>query len=1294
METSPTSVTETSSTSVTETSPTSVTETSSTSVTKTRPTSVTETSPTSVTETSPTSVTETSSTSVTETSPTSVTETSPTSVTETRSTSVTKTRPTSVTETSPTSVTETSPTSVTETSSTSVTETSPTSVTETSPTSVTETSSTSVTKTRPTSVTETSPTSVTETSPTSVTETSSTSVTETSPTSVTETSSTSVTETSPTSVTETSPTSVTETRSTSVTKTRPTSVTETSSTSVTETSPTSVTKTRPTSVTETSSTSVTETSPTSVTETSPTSVTETSPTSEPKRSTTSGPTISTSPVLKTETTHFTPVTIPCQPQCRWTKWFDVDFPSPGPHGGDADTLGNIVRRGGKICRRPEYITRLECRVESHPEVSIETLGRVVECNISKDLMCRNRDQSGEVGMCNYEVRVLCCEPPEWCPHTSVTPYAKPSSPPEPTSVVSTTTCYCSVSDKLYRAGSIIYNRTDLDGHCYYATCSLDCHVVRTHYTCASGTTPPVPTTSPAGGARRHKPGVFPPQKGETWAMPNCSQATCEGNGVITLQPRPCPQVQRPTCANGYPPVKVVDPDSCCPHYRCQCVCSGWGDPHYITFDGTYYTFLDNCTYVLVQQILPVYGHFRVLIDNYFCGAEDGLSCPQSIIVEYRQDRVVLTRKPVLGVMTNEIIFNDKVVKPGFQKDGVSVSQIGIKMYLTIPELGVQVMFSGLIFSVELPFSKFANNTEGQCGTCTNDKKDECRLPGGTVVPSCSDMSGHWKVTTPHQPPCHGPPPKPTAVGPTPSPAPCLPSPICQLILSEVFELCHPLIPPLAFYQGCTFDHCHLNDSNVLCSSLELYASLCASRGICIDWRHHTNHTCSFTCPADKVYLPCGPSKPSYCYGSDNTSLVALVDTVPITEGCFCPENMTRFSMSSPVCVPADWCLGPHGEAVEPGHTISVDCQQCTCESSTLTMSCHRQPCPLPPACPLPGFVPVPAAPQAGQCCPQYNCACDTSYCPEPVACPEGSHPVVTYTEGACCPSQNCSWDVCSVNGTLYQPGSVVSSSLCETCRCEVSSSPQLDTVVISCETQICNTHCPAGFEYQEQSGQCCGLCVQQACVVNASDSSTRIFYPGQSWPDPTNPCVTHECEKHRDGLVVVTRKKACPPLNCPAQAQLSEDGCCLACPPPQPRNQSACAVYYKREVIVHGDCRSPRPMRVAYCQGNCGDSSAKYSLEANTIERNCSCCRELRVSPTTVTLRCKDGSSRTFGYTLVKECGCVGQQCGPRDNLSHSKESGPLQSDEEQSQETGHTGWRRGSSSPRSSRPPPSGTQR
>ncbi|XP_073745916.1 mucin-5AC [Callorhinus ursinus] len=1016
------------------------------------------------------------------------------------------------------------------------------------------------------------------------------------------------------------------------------------------------------------------------------------------------------------------MTVTCQPQCTWTKWFDVDFPSPGPHGGDVESFSNIMRRGEKICRRPEYISQLECRAESHPEVSIENLGQVVQCNVSKGLVCRNRDQEGNVRMClNYEVRVLCCEPPETCStHKTVTvPHTPMSTVPLPSSVApSTTTCYCSVSGKLYPAGSIIYQQTDLAGHCYFAMCSLDCHVVRQmNQSCPSSVSPPAPTTSPHGSSlsapvpvtKQGCPNAVPPRmKGETWPMPNCSQATCEGNGVISVHRRHCPHAQPPTCVNGFPPAKVADLDGCCPGYQCQCVCSGWGDPHYITFDGTYYTFLGNCTYVLLQQIIPVYGHFRVLIDNYFCGPGNGLSCPQAIIVEYRQDRVVLTRKPVLGVMTNEIIFNEKVVRPGFQKDGVSVSQIGIKMYVTIPELGVQVMFSGLIFSVEVPFSKFANNTEGQCGTCTNDKKDECRLPGGAVAAFCSDMSGHWKVTTPHQPLCHEPSLTPPAARPTPSPTACSSSSICQLILSKVFERCHAVIPPLTFYQGCVFDWCHKTNLSVMCSGLELYASLCASRGVCIDWRSHTNHVCPFTCPADKVYQPCGPSKLSYCYGRDNTSRMALQDAGPITEGCFCPEDMMPFSTSSDVCVPIDChkCLGPHGEPVEPGHTVHVDCQECTCGNSTLTLSCQRQPCPLPPACPVPGFVPVPAAPQADQCCPQYNCACDPSYCPKPMACPEGSRLILTYEEGACCPSQNCSWSVCSVNGTLYQPGSVVSSSLCETCRCEVPGRPLLDTAVISCETQICDTHCPVGFEYREQSGRCCGGCEPQACVLNTSDNSTHLFYPGQSWSDPGNPCVTHKCAKHRDGLVVVTRKKTCPPLSCPAdQARPSADGCCVHCPPHGSQSSSTCAMFHESRVIRQRGCSSARPVPLAYCQGNCGDSASMYSQEANAMQHRCECCQGLRVSLRNVTLLCADGSSRAFSYPHVEECGCVGQRCGSHGTPGHVEGSGSMQSDEEESQEMELAGWRRGaratgppgrltSTRPRGSRPPRSGIHR
>lgn len=84
------------------------------------------------------------------------------------------------------------------------------------------------------------------------------------------------------------------------------------------------------------------------------------------------------------------------------------------------------------------------------------------------------------------------------------------------------------------------------------------------------------------------------------------------------------------------------------------MCSGWGDPHDTTFDGTYYTFLENRTYVLVKQIVPRYDNFRAYIDNYYCDAKDGLSCPKSILIFYKSAEALLTRQLVNDVMTNVV----------------------------------------------------------------------------------------------------------------------------------------------------------------------------------------------------------------------------------------------------------------------------------------------------------------------------------------------------------------------------------------------------------------------------------------------------------------------------------------------------------------------------------------------------------------------------------------------------------------------------------------------------------------
>ncbi|XP_038854476.1 mucin-2-like [Salvelinus namaycush] len=756
-------------------------------------------------------------------------------------------------------------------------------------------------------------------------------------------------------------------------------------------------------------------------------------------------------------------------------------------------------------------------------------------------------------------------------------------------------------------------------------------------TTSTPTTTTTPTTTPI-------PPTTTPQN-ETFWLCNCTLARCIENNTIEIISYECPEPEPITCTNGKKPVLQWDEFYCCQHYVCDCVCEGWGDPHYITFDGLFYSFQGNCTYVLMEEMWPRH-QFKIYIDNVNCDPTEDVSCPRAIIVSYRSTVITLKNHNLIGAAQLEALIDGVSLRLPFTRHGVKVMNSGINMVLEIAHLQVVVTFGVTGFSVNLPWQHFGNNTQGHCGTCSNNQADDCMLPGGQLVENCAVMADYWPAKDISKPDCHVPPGIPTnSPLPEPTQKPCKPdSSVCDLLKDSIFAACHPFVSPDNFYKGCVYDSCHVSNPAVECTSLQTYAAACAQFGVCIYWRNHTE-LCASDCPADKVYKPCGPAEQPTCDDNPDESRMNFT-----TEGCFCPDGMKLFNKESGICVDKCGCLDPEGVPREFNERFEYKCQDCVCLESTKAVTCKPKVCSKPPVeiCTGPGFVYVNQTDPSDPCCSSLVCRCDSSTCPPTnMNCPIGFVPVVSVPEGKCCPEHTCEPKrVCLHKGVEYLPNSKVPGSECQECTCTNKVDPKSGHYQIDCGFMQCDKDCEKGYEYQEpdySSDDCCGKCVQTHCVLQINGTK-QLLKHGDTWSAPGDKCQQYSCVKNGDNYLTQSSNIHCPPFqqaNCqPGSIQTAANGCCRICV----EKDKACKRGSMKSFINHKNCQSIEEVEMPYCEGSC-NTFTKYSAMAASLDHSCACCQESRSSNRTVDLQCLNGDVVPYTYLHVEECNCRHSDC-------------------------------------------------
>ncbi|XP_012879050.1 PREDICTED: von Willebrand factor [Dipodomys ordii] len=265
----------------------------------------------------------------------------------------------------------------------------------------------------------------------------------------------------------------------------------------------------------------------------------------------------------------------------------------------------------------------------------------------------------------------------------------------------------------------------------------------------------------------------------------------------------------------------------CSNEECPGECLVTGQGHFKSFDNRHFTFSGICQYQLAKDCLD--HSFSVVIETMQCADDVDAVCTRSVTVRLPAPHNSLVKLKHGGEVTMD---NLDIQLPLLQGDLRIQHTVMPSVRLSFGE-DMELDWDGRGRLLLKLSPVYWGRTCGLCGNYNGNQGDDFLTPAGLVEPLVADFGNSWKL----QADCQD--------LESQDRHPCSLNPrlarfaeeACGVLMSSVFEACHPAISPRPYVRNCQYDVCACSDGHeCLCASVASYAQACARRGVVIPWR--------------------------------------------------------------------------------------------------------------------------------------------------------------------------------------------------------------------------------------------------------------------------------------------------------------------------------------------------------------------------------------------------------------------------------------------------------------------------